>query len=152
MGNIIAGFRWDKEPFQVLEGMKRGLQTKILRKSMRQGVKILVPAVKTAAPKLTGALRVSVGALVKGKGMRVLGMVGSKTKYMRTKDGKKIQPSKYFHLVNAGTKTRTTKDGRNRGKVTATFFLNKVWTANKGRASQAMMTTMRTEISLQLAK
>jgi hypothetical protein len=94
------------------------------------------------APSETGALKKSfVYDIRKYKGGNVLaGIVGANYDYVgtvqRNKSGNKVfkrnknatanrRPAKYFHLVELGTQQRQTKDGKNRGSVTATHFREK---------------------------
>jgi HK97 gp10 family phage protein len=115
------------------------------RKAMDEANKTVAAALRANVPKDTGALQKSISQVrrsYKG-GNIVVGVVGANTAYTgyvtKNKKGKKVfkrskkvagnsgfrNPAKYSHLVEYGTKNRTTQGGANRGSVTATHFTEK---------------------------
>jgi hypothetical protein len=112
---------WEKEPRAAFEKLRVGKQNKILRPALRKGGKEFSRDLKRVAPKKTGALRVAIGLVVKGRrGKNPYVVIGAKSNYrkIRKKRGKIIRrtrgarkgesyeswPAKYYHLVESGHK------------------------------------------------
>ena len=95
-----------------LEGLKKSLINKILRKAVSEASKNVKLAVKANAG--NGNMGKSIGIKVKTYKSSVVAVVGPRTKYQKAngvfKKGKKkgepkiIRPSKIAHLVEKGTK------------------------------------------------
>ena len=121
MANAPIKLVWDKEPRAAFDRLKVGKQNKILRPALRKGGREFSKDLKRVAPKKTGALRVAIGLVVKGRrGKNPYVVIGAKSNYrkIRKKRGKIVRrtrgaragesyeswPAKYYHLVEKGHK------------------------------------------------
>lgn len=82
-----------------LDNLKRSIRSKILRKAIRVASKGLQQQVKSSAPRLTGALKQSIGTKVVNYNQALVGIIGPKTKYEKKKGGEIKKPFKYAGLV-----------------------------------------------------
>lgn len=139
-----------------LLAIPREIRRKVEREALTEAGKFAVGQLKENAPSETGALKKSLAYDIRQyKGGNVLAtLVGAKNDYVGTvqqnKKGKKVfkrnadasqqnrRPAKYYHLVNLGTKERTTKDGKNRGSVPATNFREKTMQEIAARVQQIL--------------
>lgn len=101
------------EAVKALDGVKKALRNKLLRKGLNKARSVLAKAAKAKAPRETGLLKKSIGGKVKiyptGVGVAVVGpRVGFRKEVVRRR--KKwfpvsvvANPVKYAHLVELGT-------------------------------------------------
>lgn len=107
-----------KSDFAKLTKLQRQLKN-INKKGMRAGAKLVVQAIKAAAPVDSGALRQSIASKVdamKGE-TTAYAVAGPRSSYMRAAGGWLKRPAKYAHLVERGRFARP--------------FLAPAWQANR---------------------
>ncbi|MDR2344661.1 MAG: HK97 gp10 family phage protein, partial [Planctomycetaceae bacterium] len=118
-----------------LAALPVNIQKGVLDKATRRANRILLKAFKEVVPVKTGALKRSMSVKVKKyeRGEIVFGTVGPRIDYVEmipilkgANAGKQrlVRPANYVHLVDAGTRQRQTKAGKNRGKVNARLFIH----------------------------
>ena len=152
----------------------------ICRKAIKEASKPVVEAAKALAPKRYGALRKSIGdkqITYEGSGITV-GVIGPRNNYSEVRDGKRIVPALYAHLVEYGTAPHrlfggtinaSTKVQRERrrdvllaaakaeGREThpgskAQPFMRPAWDANVGQLVPTMSRVISEEIAKEVAK
>jgi HK97 gp10 family phage protein len=136
-----------------LEGLKKSLVNKILRKAVNEAARTVRTAVKGNAQAVGryGYLAKSIGIKVKIYKDIAVAVVGPRTKYQKNKGvykkGKKkgqpklIKPSKYAHFLEKGTK-------RSRAKP----FLKPALDSSKDEYMTALAAAIERGIAAQLAK
>lgn len=90
----------DLTPLRQLK--KRTKIISILRKAVRAGNKIVREAMKGAVPLRTQALRVSISTKVSVSSawLSATGVIGPRSKYVKTYKKKEYRPARYAHLVD----------------------------------------------------
>lgn len=167
-----------KELQEKLGGLKRSFQNRILRKGVRAGSREQSKVAKSTAPRRFGILRRSMSnklAKMQRDGT-ILGVAGPRRKFTKTdKEGRKIDPSKYAHLVERGTRQRqnqpldTPKSGKKRKSLSFTLngqrrafariiqaskanpFMARAYEASKGSAMQQFTSKVTMELAKQAA-
>lgn len=118
----------------VLKGLPKEVNNKLSTTAHTNAAKHLVEKAKLLAPEgPTGNLVDSIGTQATGfKNQRALGETHTGPRRGRGQRG--------FagHLVEYGTKTRKTKKGANRGKMTAKPFMEPAWEATKGKVESSI--------------
>jgi HK97 gp10 family phage protein len=134
------------------------LRKKVERDVVGEANKLLAGAIAANVPQDSGALKKSIGSVIRRykSGKIIVGVVGPKSDYagyvIQKRNSKKIfrkakkgenhkglrRPSKYAHLVNAGTANRTTQHGTNRGSVTANPFMKSSLESVKNQIQQIL--------------
>lgn len=109
---------------QLRDELPRRMQSKILKKAIGDGSKVILKAARQKVPKgETGLLKKSLGRRIKVYRLsgKVIAMVGPRTGFKKTKAGRvrtklgeefssaQVDPSKYAHLVEKGTKPHAIK-------------------------------------------
>ena len=79
------------------------MEKKVLKPAIRKGLRVILKTAKKKVPEKTGTLKKSLGVGFKKKTM--IGRVGVKQKSAVVINGKNVDPAKYAHLVEFGTKT-----------------------------------------------
>ena len=99
-----------------LDGLRRSLVTKIMRKATTEAVRVVRTAIKSNAQAVRryGFLAKSIGIKVKMYNGVAVGIVGPRTKYVKARGSfargehkgqpRVARPSKYLHLIERGTK------------------------------------------------
>jgi hypothetical protein len=108
--------------------IRTAIETTAMKEAGKLVSETLQQNISSAVLQGTGALQKSIKHDVRNYrgGELVIGRVGADNNFVKnTKNGKKRRPAKYFHLVNLGTQSRTTKDGKDRGSVTGVNFKEK---------------------------
>lgn len=120
-----------KEIDAVLKGLPKEVNNKLLTTAHTNAAKHTVTKAKLLAPEgPTGNLVDSIGTQATGiKSQRALGETHTGPRRGRGKG----QRGFAGHLVEYGTKTRKTKRGANRGKMTAKPFMAPAWESTKGK-------------------
>jgi HK97 gp10 family phage protein len=120
----------------VLKGLPKEVNNSLLTKSHTNAVKHTVDKAKLLAPEgPTGNLVDSIGTQPTGiKSQRSLGETRTGPRRGRGKG----QRGFAGHLVEYGTKTRKTKKGANRGKMTADPFMEPAWEQTKGKVEASI--------------
>lgn len=104
---IEAQFNNDRDPTKALDGLKKAVQNKIVRRAIRSASAPVKKAIKQQSPKESGALKKSIAnkmRTTKG-GAVVYNVLGPKRKYSMEFKGKIRKPEKYARLVEKGTKS-----------------------------------------------
>lgn len=159
-----------------LEGVKVGVQNTVLRAAIRKACGPLAKAAKQNAPTRkrrakdgpTGLLKKSIGfRVVRTKRGVIVGLVGSRRRFMGYAGKKKRVPANYAHLVEFGHRIavggkllRIEQPGKRRrsqanetivgssGFVPGRPFMRPAWTAGKRQAQE----TIRNEVRLGIAR
>lgn len=98
----LSGIR---EVMARLEGLKPGKVRRIHRKVLNEVTKPVLKTAKSLVPRRTGQLRKSLGRKVRTYPSGVtVGVIGPRNGFLIVKDGKRINPVKYAHLVELGTR------------------------------------------------
>ena len=79
------------------------MEKKVLKPAIRKGLRVILKTAKKKVPEKTGTLKKSFGVGFKKKTM--IGRVGVRQKSAVVINGKNVDPAKYAHLVEFGTKT-----------------------------------------------
>lgn len=160
---------------QKLQAVNRSVGRRILRKGVRASVQLGAKRGKGHVPKgQHGLLRKSLGwKLMKQRPgiFKAAGMVGPRTKvFLRVINGRRVDPGKYGHLVEGGTKPHVinAKDGkrlafRRGGKSVVvksvrhpgarrTGFLGRIRAINAHGMSTAFRNKVTHELHIQAAK
>ena len=120
-----------KEIDAVLKGLPKEVNNKLLTTAHVNAAKPLVEKAKLLAPEgPTGNLVDSIGTQATGiKSQRALGETHTGPRRGRGKG----QRGHHGYWTEVGTKTRKTKKGANRGKMTGTHWMARSWEATKGK-------------------
>lgn len=160
---------------QKLQAVNRSVGRRIIRKCVRASVQVAAKRGKSDVPKgLHGLLKKSLGwKLLKQRAgiFKAAGLVGPRTKvFLRVINGKRIDPGKYGHLVEGGTKphailpkTKTRLAFRSGGRLRVvksvrhpgarrTGFLGRIQVVNTHGMSRAFRDTCTRELAIQAAK
>ena len=126
----------DKEIDKVLKGLPKEVNNKLLTQAHTAAAKIVVEKAKLLAPEgPTGNLVDSIGTQATGvRNQKALGETWTGPRRGRGKG----QRGFAGHLVEYGTKTRKTKKGANRGKMTKKPFMIPSWEATKGKVEPSI--------------
>lgn len=144
---------------QALDGIKRGPRRQIMAKAMRIAVKPLPSMVKAATPRETGALRKYISSKVTALKTKAIayGIVGARTGSKEQKVRKSswstkpqdINPVRYAHLVNKGTKPHSisVKGGKSfqHPGAKAQPFIPQVAAAQKASTVSRFVTALKSE-------
>lgn len=117
----------------VLKGLPTVINDKLATTAHVKAAKITVDRTKLLAPEgPTGNLVDSIGTIKVGS--------GSKRALGETHTGPRRKGYRGFagHLVEFGTKPRKTKNGANRGKMTAKPFMEPAWEQTKAKVEVAI--------------
>lgn len=120
----------------VLKGLPKEVNNKLLTTAHTNAAKFTVEKAKLLAPEgPTGNLVDSIGTQAVGfKSQRELGTTHTGPRRGRGRG----QRGFAGHLVEFGTKTRKTKNGANRGKMTAKPFMAPAWEATKSKVEPSI--------------
>lgn len=113
--NTNSVIKWTSDPQKKLQALDLAVRKRILKKSVRAGLKPVQRRIKDLARghKRTGALATSIGSSVDAtKDGFVTARIGARRKYKKTVKGQTIRPSRYLHLVVFGRKAIKAKSGR----------------------------------------
>lgn len=117
-----------KEIDQVLRGLPKQLNHRVLGQAHAAAAKPLINKAKVMAPKRSGGLQKSIGAVkLSQKKATIVGEVHAGPRRGRGHKGYAA------HLVEFGTKKRTTKRGANRGVMSKKPFMEPSFQATKGQ-------------------
>lgn len=133
-----------------LNEFDRRASRKAIRKGVNEATKFVAADAKANVPKRTGLLKKSIGRQVRSYrgGTVVSGIVGPRSGFATTlKNGKKVNPAKYAHLVEFGRRAVKVKKaliladrfakqvfGEEVGAVAPQPFLRPAWDKNEARA------------------
>jgi HK97 gp10 family phage protein len=127
---------------KALEGLRKALANKLLRRALNKARSILAKTAKAKAPRETGLLKKSIGGKVKiypsGVGVAVVGPRAGFKKEVTRKRNKRFpttamaNPIKYAHLVELGT-----------SHSKAQPFLGTALSANQSQIKEAMADVIR---------
>ncbi len=92
---VGADLKLTDDPFAKIEGLKQSVQNRITRNALRRALLDLKNKVKAAAPKDSGALRMSIGIKVGTRKNTTWGRVGPRMAYSKFKKGKLRLPWRY---------------------------------------------------------
>jgi HK97 gp10 family phage protein len=121
---------------QKLKKLPRHVGGTNLRQAVRSGARIIRKAAQSRVKRKSGALARSLTEIVKeDRAGNVRGQVGA-----RMPDGAHI------HLVELGTRTRTTGSGASRGFAPAQPFLRPAFDSNKDAAIREIGRVLKTKI------
>lgn len=142
---MAGGFRFRAKVVGVeaavrsLDEVKRGVRTRVLRKATTKAAQPVAKEARRNAPVRSRQLRRSIGYRVRTypSGV-VLAAIGPRAGFRTTYAGRVINPTKYAHLVELGTR---------RG-VAPRLFLRRAWESHKAGAAE----TMRREIAEGVAR
>ena len=114
----------DKALIRTLDRLPPALVRRVVRPAVRSALVPINKAAKRKAPKDTGLLKKSIGAVVKVYKQTgvIWGGVGPRKGFRQIVDGKPRDPVKYAHLVEFGTE-----------RVPANSFLRAAFDENIGR-------------------
>jgi hypothetical protein len=115
------------ELVSAMKFLTQAVQNQVITKAVNKAGRIMVPPLRRATPKskgkrggthVSGTMRKSVGIAVRTYKTRgvAIGFVGHRW-----------PAGAAAHLIEGGTKSRTTKKGQNRGAVKASPFFRPVW-------------------------
>lgn len=94
-----------KEAAKALEGLKRGVRNKVLRRAVTAAARILAKAAKAAVTmRRSGQLKRSMGSVVRTYAKAVVGIVGPREDFKTTWNKQPVDPAKYAHLVEEGVR------------------------------------------------
>ena len=115
----------DKALIRTLDRLPAALVRRVVRPAVRSALVPINKAAKRKAPKETGLLKKSIGAVVKvyKRTGVIWGGVGPRKGFRQVIDGKPRDPVKYAHLVEFGTE-----------RAPAQAFLRPAFDENKGKA------------------
>lgn len=133
-----------------LNEFDRKASRKAIRKGVNEATKLVAADAKANVPKRTGLLKKSIGRRVRSYrgGTIISGIVGPRSGFATTlKNGKKVNPAKYAHLVEFGRKAVKVKKallladkfakqvfGKEVAAVAPRPWLRPAWDKNEGRA------------------
>ncbi len=154
-----------QEAISSLQGLKRSVRNRILKKAITKAVQPITKDAKARAPRRSGALRKSIYYKVVSyrRNGTVAGVIGPRKGFARVLDGKRIDPVYYAHLVELGRKGVSVKkvkvlsDGtRFYGSTVAAVapqrFLQQAWAAGSQRAAATFAAIVAEEIRKEAAK
>lgn len=119
---VVVNILWKTDPYARLGKLKNAVRKKYLIKASRAASKIILKKMREYVPVKTGTLKKSLSyrAYVPKKSAEKhvgVGVIGARRRFIMNKSGALVQfkkkdkvvdtlhrPSKYFHLVNKGTK------------------------------------------------
>jgi HK97 gp10 family phage protein len=126
-----------REAMARLEGMKPGKIRRVHRKAINEITKGVLRTAKGLVPKRTGQLRKSLGRKVKTYPSGVtVGVVGPRNGFLIVKDGKRINPVKYAHLVELGTRHSPPKS-----------FLRAAWDSHRSAMASIAAKVVEAELA-----
>lgn len=153
-----------EQTIQRLDGLKKSVRNRILKKATRQAARVVLKAAKAKCPAETGWLKKSLGIKVgvsRRKG-RVYGLIGPRTTEVKDKktgqrkltsfgkrimaSGTKRRPAHYAHLVEFGHVIRRAEGGPEFGRVAAKPFLRPAWDTSRDAAFQAFARAVNEEL------
>jgi hypothetical protein len=111
-----AWFKVFDDPEKRLASLKRAVRNRILRKAVRAGSKITIAAARKDSPKVSGALKASIGVrvAVHKRTKAVYAAIGPRRRFQFKRKGK-VQsvgaPTKIAHLVLGGVRAHSLKKG-----------------------------------------
>lgn len=113
------------------------VRRKVMRAGMRKLTSLMNKTAKGLAPVRTGQLKRSLGVKVKiyPSGI-VFGAVEPRGGFKTMVDGKPVNPVKYAHLAERGTKARALKSGKSVGAAPAQPFMQPAFDRNQNRAPE----------------
>lgn len=163
---IRGTFEVYDDPEAKLSSLSRAIRSRILRKAMRAGAKIVHAQLKRNAPRRLGALRASIAIRIKTKrrGGVTYAVIGPKRRFKGRKGskiaGKNVLPTKYAHLVEKGTKPHSLrKRGSADGAVGKMHpgarpkpFISPAWESTRDAAVAAIRSAIEDGIAKVLAK
>lgn len=162
---IKARLEGVEQSLKNLQEMTRTVRNKILRKAVNASSKVVLDAARQLVPSSTGLLKKSLAVRVqtyRASGV-VVGIVGPRTGYQKTRQGKKItsfgkkmkaagqNPSKYAHLIEFGHNLARPK-GNLIGYVRARPFLRPAFDQNKSSVIALMEQRITEEIEKEAKK
>lgn len=120
--------------FDKLRQLKDAMQKRITKKAVRAGVKLIIATVRSKVPTRTGSLKKSLSSKVdSAKGSTIVyGIIGPRSSWTKTVNGRLIKPSRYAHLVEKGKYRRP--------------FLLPSWQSNKGTYLKKVQEVIADEI------
>lgn len=145
---------WKKDPLKTLQSLKQGVQGKFMRIALNKASSPLKQDMQDKVPVESGALQKSLKIRQrnyqnKSKWVTIVGPKSSFTKNVKV--GKKVKgqkqkkqlrrPSKYYQLLNMGTKT-----------IPAKRITDKVLASAGGRFSQVLCESLRHQITQLFSK
>lgn len=112
---IFLNIEGAEEVFKALEVLDYDIRANIAQKALEAACKPIVKAAKAHAPRDTGMLRTSIGAIVRRyrNGSILTAVIGPRTNFRSKKHkallarGIRKTPALYAHLVEYGTRPRT---------------------------------------------
>lgn len=117
-----------KEIDQVLRGLPKQLNHRVLGQAHAAAAKPLIDKAKVMTPKRTGGLQKSIGAVkLSQRKATIVGEVHAGPRRGKSQKGY------HGHLVEYGTKKRTNKRGANRGVMPSKPFMEPAFQATKGQ-------------------
>jgi HK97 gp10 family phage protein len=141
-----------KDMLAALDGLKKAVRNRILKRAVNKGIKIILKAAKGRAPRESGLLKKSLGSKVKvyrSSGV-VVGIVGPRKGFKGEVVRKKgrwfpvsvySDPVRYAHLVELGTSHAPAKP-----------FLGPAVTGSRAAIRNAMAEEIRKGLEAQAAK
>lgn len=163
-----------KETIAKLEGVKQGMQNRVLRPAMNEALTPIVQAVKAEMPSSSGLAKRSIKKKVvttkAGKVVGLVGATGKKAQQVTRPDGSTVyeDPSKILHLIEGGRKAVQARGGAGKsvlssgkgGKVYGTTVraaagkhpLAKGWASSKAQAEAIFIRRAQQEIAKLAAK
>jgi HK97 gp10 family phage protein len=107
---INGNFKWTMDPVESLGNLSSGLRNKAMRIALLSGASPVKSAIMNQAPTDTGALQKAMRIKVKNyrSNNTWVAIIGASSSFKRKKGKGKnkrtVQPSRYQHLVDKGTK------------------------------------------------
>jgi len=137
-----------KKTLAQLEGLKRGLQNRVLRPGITKAIRIVKAAMKAAAPvgKWSGPhlLKKSIDSKVATTRKGVLGIAGPRADLEGAHGKQRYVPGKIAHLIDLGVAAhalgrgsslrKKVQLGRGHPGFAGSFFRERAWAASKGQA------------------
>lgn len=157
---MATAVRMKVENDRLLEKLLRSLpaqiERRITRRAVRAGGAVILKAAKAQAPrgqkrgeKKPGNLRRS---MTQSRGLRIRKYPrGRRTKYIAVA-GPGWPLGAHGHLVEAGTESRETKTGANRGVMPATPFMEPAFKAKRAQAQKKVTDTLWQGIEREAAR
>lgn len=150
MAQIALNFdEVDRKLRQITEGLEETFTKRVRVNVARAGVQAMRRAVRPSIPVgPTGNLRRGLATRVVTRTRYPYGLIG----FRYSRQGGVRGSAPHAHLLESGTKLRTTRTGASRGRMRATRFFERAVQLNSQRAIQSMITAIDTATTRQYEK
>jgi hypothetical protein len=93
-----------KTDFSKIQKLADRLEKNLYKRAVRAGAKLCVADLRNRVPMVSGALKKSIAAKVDSpKGQTsAYAVIGPRSQYVKTVNGIKKQPARYFHFIDSG--------------------------------------------------